>query len=116
MIKSVNSYPITQLFDSETEVVYAIPRYQREYTWSTSQWETLFDDICENDPGYFLGSIICINQSSDTLAIQRLEVVDGQQRLTTLSLLFAAIYHALKGFQNDLIRDSIRYTAECPRV
>ncbi len=96
MIKSVNSYPVSQLFDIEAGVVYAVPRYQREYTWSKSQWESLFDDVQENDPGYFLGSIICINQTTDTLAVQRLEVVDGQQRLTTLSLLFAALYQSLK--------------------
>jgi hypothetical protein len=88
VIKSVNNYPVSQLFDIEAGVVYAIPRYQREYTWKMDQWESLFDDVEENDPGYFLGSIICINQTTDTLAVQRLEVVDGQQRLTTLSLLF----------------------------
>jgi hypothetical protein len=81
MIKSVNNYPVSQLFDIEASVVYAIPRYQREYTWNKSHWEKLFADVQENDPGYFLGSIICINQTTDTLAIQRLEVVDGQQRM-----------------------------------
>lgn len=105
MIKSVNNYPISQLFDIEAGVVYAIPRYQREYTWGKAQWESLFDDIEENDPGYFLGSIICINQTTDTLAVQRLEVVDGQQRLTTLSLLFAALYETLKGYEKDLDDD-----------
>lgn len=105
MIKSVNNYPVSQLFDIEAGVVYAIPRYQREYTWNKSQWETLFDDIQENDPGYFLGSIICINQTNDTLAVQRLEVVDGQQRLTTLSLLFAALYQSLKLHEKDLDDD-----------
>jgi len=102
MIKSVNNYPVSQLFDIEAGVVYAIPRYQREYTWGKSQWESLFDDVLENNPGYFLGSIICINQSTDTLSIQKLELVDGQQRLTTLSLLFAAIYQALKGHEDEL--------------
>ncbi len=95
MIRSVNNYPVSQLFNVEANVVYAIPRYQREYTWGTNQWETLFDDVQENDPGYFLGSIICINQTNDALGVLRLEVVDGQQRLTTLSLLFAALYHSL---------------------
>lgn len=102
MIKSVNNYPVSQLFDIEAGVVYAIPRYQREYTWNKTQWETLFDDVQENNPGYFLGSIICINQTTDTLAVQRLEVVDGQQRLTTLSLLFAALYQSLKLHEKDL--------------
>jgi len=105
MIKSVNNYPVLQLFDIEASVIYAIPRYQREYTWSKSQWETLFDDVQENDPGYFLGSIICINQTTDSLAVQRLEVVDGQQRLTTLSLLFAALYQSLKRHEKDLDDD-----------
>ncbi len=105
MIKSVNNYPISQLFDIEAGVIYAIPRYQREYTWSTAQWESLFDDVEENDPGYFLGSIICINQSTDSLAVQRLEVVDGQQRLTTLSLLFAALYSAMKAHESSLDED-----------
>lgn len=105
MIKSVNNYPVSQLFDIEAGVVYAIPRYQREYTWSKAQWESLFDDVQENDPGYFLGSIICINQTTDTLAVQRLEVVDGQQRLTTLSLLFAALYQSMKLHEKDLDDD-----------
>ena len=102
MIKSVNNYPVSQLFDIEAGVVYAIPRYQREYTWGKNQWENLFDDVLENDPGYFLGSIICINQSTDALSVQKLELVDGQQRLTTLSLLFASVYHALKSHETDL--------------
>lgn len=102
MIKSVNNYPVSQLFDIEAGVVYAIPRYQREYTWGKSQWENLFDDVLENNPGYFLGSIICINQSTDALSVQELELVDGQQRLTTLSLLFASVYHALKSHETDL--------------
>lgn len=102
MIKSVNNYPVSQLFDIEAGVVYAIPRYQREYTWGKNQWENLFDDVLENDPGYFLGSIICINQSTDALSVQKLELVDGQQRLTTLSLLFASVYDALKSHETDL--------------
>ncbi|WP_024334647.1 DUF262 domain-containing protein [Desulfotignum balticum] len=108
MIKSVNNYPVSQLFDIDANVVYAIPRYQREYTWGISHLETLFDDILENDPGYFLGSIICINQATDSLKPQDLELVDGQQRLTTLSLLFAAVYNALK-CQADTLDDDHRF-------
>ena len=47
------------------------PKYQREYTWGEEQWENLFDDLVENDTGYFLGSIICINQSVDSLRVSR---------------------------------------------
>lgn len=92
MIKSVFNYPVSTLLDIEAGVVYAIPRYQREYTWGKNQWDALFEDLLENDLNYYLGSIICINQSTDTLAVQQLELVDGQQRMTTLSILLAAIY------------------------
>ena len=105
MIKSVNNYPVSQLFDIAANVVYMIPRYQREYNWGKNQLESLFDDVLENDPGYFLGSIICINQSTDVLSVQELEVVDGQQRLITFSLLFASVYHALKRQEFDLDDD-----------
>jgi len=105
MIKSVNNYPISQIFDIEANVVYNVPKYQREYTWGKPQWESLLDDVLYNAPGYFLGSIICINQTGDALEVQQLEVVDGQQRLTTLSLLFAAIYQTLKNRETELVGD-----------
>ena len=94
MIKSVYNYPVSTLLDIESGVIYAIPRYQREYTWSRAQWDALFDDLLDNEANYFLGSIICINQSQDALSVQSLELVDGQQRMTTLSLLLAAIYQS----------------------
>lgn len=100
MIKSVFNYPVSTLLDIESGVVYAIPRYQREYTWSRAQWDALFDDLLENEPNYFLGSIICINQSQDALSVQSLELVDGQQRMTTLSLLLAAIYQSFRVLPN----------------
>lgn len=71
---------------------FAVPKYQREYVWKKTHWEDLFDDIHTNPAGHFLGSIICINRSDDAYQTQELELVDGQQRLTTLSLLYAAIY------------------------
>ena len=61
-----------------------------------------YDDICENDNGYFIGSIICIDNSSDAFQTKELEVVDGQQRLTTLCLLLTAIYNRLKIHKDEL--------------
>lgn len=101
MINSAKDYPISQIFDIETKVVYKIPRYQREYSWSRTEWESLIDDILDNDPGYYLGSIICINPSTDSLGIQELELVDGQQRLLTFSILLAALYSHLKSKESD---------------
>lgn len=105
MIQDAKNRPISELFDIDSKIVYFVPKYQREYTWSKTHWEALFDDLQENEPGYFLGSLICINQSNDALSIQELEVVDGQQRLTTLSLLFAAIYKVLKDHEDELDED-----------
>lgn len=96
MIKSVKDYPVSQLFNPDLNLVYEIPKYQREYTWSTRQWEALFEDIIENDKGYYLGSIICIDTAVDPLNNPKREIVDGQQRLTTLSIFFATIYNSLQ--------------------
>ena len=104
MIKSVYNYPVSTLLDIESGVVYAIPRYQREYTWGRVQWDALLDDLLDNELHYFLGSIICINQSQDALAVQELELVDGQQRMTTISILLAAIYDVFSK-QPNLVMD-----------
>jgi len=97
-IKNVNPYPISQLFDTDSKWVFEIPKYQREYTWGLNQWENLFDDLTENQPGYFLGTIICIDISEDAINSPKRAVVDGQQRLTTLSLLLAALYSVFQEF------------------
>ena len=87
----VNKYPISQILDPESKAVYEIPKYQREYTWGLKQWEALFDDLMEHDEGYFLGSIICINTTKDSLQPPKLEVVDGQQRITTISIFLTVL-------------------------
>lgn len=93
MIRSVNEYPMSAIFATEQKIKYVIPVFQRAYQWRKKQWEALFNDISENDKNYFLGTIICINQGVDALDITPLEVIDGQQRLATISLLYAAIYN-----------------------
>jgi uncharacterized protein with ParB-like and HNH nuclease domain len=98
MIKSANNYPVSTILDIDAKVRYAVPKYQREYVWRKTHWEDFFDDIHTNAEGHFLGSIICINRTDDAFQTQELELVDGQQRLTTLSLLYAAIYAQLKKF------------------
>ena len=102
MIKSVSNRPITELLNSDGDTIYEVPRYQREYTWSRDEWENLFNDIQENDEGYFLGSMICINRGSILSTPQPLELVDGQQRAATLSLLLAAIYSILNEHKESL--------------
>lgn len=93
--------------------IYDIPRYQREYTWNQRDWANLYDDITQNDAGYFLGSFIVVNgtvnSKMDTI---HYEVIDGQQRLTTLSLLLAALYTRIMehkdSIDDDMMLDDIR--------
>lgn len=93
--------------------IYDIPRYQREYTWNQRDWANLYDDITQNDAGYFLGSFIVVNgtvnSKMDTI---HYEVIDGQQRLTTLSLLLAALYTRIMehkdSIDDDMMWDDIR--------
>ncbi|WP_226347279.1 DUF262 domain-containing protein [Agilicoccus flavus] len=107
MIKSVTNTQVYALLSTESQVRYEIPTYQREYSWSKAQWDALFDDLLESEGQHFLGTIICINTTVDVLDGTTLELVDGQQRMTTLSLLLAAIYDLMRQHQNDLDDDDI---------
>ncbi len=108
MIKSVVDAPVFNLLSAQDTVVYEIPKYQREYAWSKQQWDELFDDLLEEDDtssGHFLGTIICINRTSNATQESVLELVDGQQRLTTLSILMAAIHSYLSDHAGRLDED-----------
>lgn len=105
MIKKVHPYKISQIFEIESKMIYKIPKYQREYTWGINEWDQLFDDIISNEEGYFLGSYICV--STSTMGIPELEVIDGQQRFTTISILLAAIYAKLNANRDNLDEDDI---------
>jgi uncharacterized protein with ParB-like and HNH nuclease domain len=76
---------------------YHVPKYQRAYSWRQNNWTQLFDDIDENEAGHFIGSIICIDENSKRKPGHDLvfELIDGQQRMTTLSLLISALYQKL---------------------
>lgn len=102
MIKSVHDYHIDDLLKADANFYYKIPKYQRAYTWSQYHWKALYDDLIENGKEYFIGSIICINTADDAVGCQCLEVVDGQQRLTTLTLFMAAIYNKLKHWESHV--------------
>ena len=87
--------PISRIFNND--YVFRIPPYQRPYAWTTEQARELLDDIgdfmksrpgeVEEMPPYFMGSIVLIKNEN----LPDADVVDGQQRLTTLTLLLSAI-------------------------
>ncbi|WP_117880495.1 DUF262 domain-containing protein [Aureibaculum luteum] len=95
MIQNTDNKPISELFSADNKISYHIPKYQREYVWSKWNWESLFDDIEESEGGHFLGSIICINTQKDSSKPADLQLVDGQQRMTTICLFYLAIYKFL---------------------
>ena len=107
MINSADKYPISQLLDMYRDLIYKVPPYQREYTWEKKQLDDFLDDILDNDNGYFLGSMICINRSiGNSTSTQELELVDGQQRMVTISLIFAAIYSIINEREKEPNGDS----------
>lgn len=83
----------TQFLNPNETKIYTIPIYQREYSWKQEHCEALLNDIQENDPNYFIGSIIWVENTN--------EVIDGQQRLTSLNLLLVAIYNRMCAFADD---------------
>ncbi len=90
------------------EVRHTVPLFQRPYVWSkTEQWEPLWQDISrladrvlaaeEGYPvaGHFLGTIVLEQALSPAGSVNRRQVIDGQQRLTTLQILLHALSHEL---------------------
>jgi hypothetical protein len=75
---------------------YVVPYFQRAYSWRRRQWITLFDDILElyelgSMGSHFLGSMVLLAENNEADPIPHTLVIDGQQRIVTLSLFLAAI-------------------------
>ncbi|MFW6276369.1 MAG: DUF262 domain-containing protein, partial [Bacteroidota bacterium] len=83
---------------SSNKTQFIIPVYQRNYDWSTSQCKQLLDDILEVGTNkkmnaHFIGSIVYIHDDVYTSSrIKELTIIDGQQRLTTITLLYIVLY------------------------
>lgn len=101
-------YPLAKIFSSDFD--YDIPSFQRPYAWTEEETGELFDDLFDfyenegTDEQYFLGSVVLVKEDDKPHA----EVIDGQQRLTTLTILLAAITSKLSGddrndFKNYII-------------
>ena len=87
---------------------FVIPIYQRTYSWHQSQCEQLFEDVVrisqsENIHGHFLGSVVYFQESIHTVSdVPKLLVIDGQQRLTTITLLISALAEFIKDNEVDI--------------
>ncbi len=98
---TAHQFPIARIFSDD--YVFSVPNYQRPYAWTTEQAGELIDDLTDfmkDHPGdvdkmppYFMGSVILKKQESNPAA----DIVDGQQRLTTLTILLSAIRADVEG-------------------
>ena len=80
---------------------FIIPIYQRTYSWTINQCQQLWHDIIkaaldDNISGHFLGSLVYIEHDLyHVTSLRKLLIIDGQQRLTTISLLLSALGKAI---------------------
>lgn len=95
----VNKQSVETLLGSGRAKPFVIPEYQRPYAWTIEQVETLFEDLwdftatnggTEREGSYFLGSVVAYENENGEQ-----EIIDGQQRITSLFLLLRAIYTKL---------------------
>jgi len=107
-----HEYPISKIFSAEFD--FSIPPYQRPYAWTTEEAGELLNDIREfmqeqsqqgTEEPYFLGSIVLIKAED----LSEAQVIDGQQRLTTLTILLALLSELTAG---DVSRSLKRYVNE----
>lgn len=113
MIKEASQRTLRSLLGQDSsgnKSLYYIPPYQREYSWGKEHWDNLFNDLNDNDNGYFLGSIICILKNSQK-SYQVVDVIDGQQRLTTLNILLLAIFSKISTLR-DSSDEALRYISD----
>lgn len=106
-----------------SEMWFRIPEYQRPYVWGNDQVSELLDDVCyamleKPDSEYFLGSFVFQSQktrSGDGVEFSENDLLDGQQRMTTLFLLFAVLRDrlgnekAMKSCQKRLFQEQDEY-------
>lgn len=102
---TAHEWPLRKIFSSDYE--FRIPDYQRPYRWGVEQAVQLLDDLLESlyrdplDP-YFLGSLVLVEQDDG-----HYDVIDGQQRLTTLTVLFSVLRDLSSGKFADELGDLV---------
>ena len=103
-------------FLATNETTFAIPVYQRNYDWTLLQCKQLLHDIIEtgkNDKtnAHFIGSIVYVHDDVYTASgLTELTIIDGQQRLTTITLIYIALYRLAKELHNQNLVNRIQKT------
>ena len=101
----------------------AVPIYQRTYSWEEPECQQLWDDILRTGSNdqietHFLGSIVCLGKIQAVTNPEPMLIIDGQQRLTTITILLEAIARSIQqdseivtGFSTNKIRDNYLHNA-----
>ena len=103
-------------FLSSNKTQFVIPVYQRNYDWTTGQCKQLLDDILEvgfsnKMNAHFIGSIVYVHDDVYTASrIKELTVIDGQQRLTTLTLVYLVLHKLAKELKDEGLVNEISET------
>ncbi|MYL39217.1 DUF262 domain-containing protein [Halobacillus litoralis] len=107
---------INQLLGSSNEQ-FIIPAYQRRYSWGEKQWADLFNDIklLNQEDSHLLGNILCLT-SNYSVGINELELVDGQQRATTLTIIIKALADMFKNFGIDEVHNELEVLLTCKGI
>lgn len=103
-------------FLATNETTFAIPVYQRNYDWNLVQCKQLLQDILdagsnEKISAHFIGSIVYVHDDVYTASgLTELTIIDGQQRLTTITLVYIALYRLAKHHENSNLVNRIHKT------
>lgn len=92
------------------DIQFVIPVYQRNYDWTEKHCKVILNDIIEagkNKKEHFIGSIVYVNDNKPATSVKELIVVDGQQRLTTITLIYLRLYRLLDGIGNEPLKNKI---------
>ena len=110
------SLTINQLLSSGNEQFF-IPAYQRRYAWEWKQIKELYDDIyyLKETDTHLLGSMVCLTLPH-VAGVNKLEVVDGQQRITSLSLFLEAIKDRYEELKDKEAFDEIQSLLKCKGI
>ena len=94
-----NVWSVGGVFNQGGDVHFILPRFQRPYAWEQPEWQALWDDLLEvheagEQASHFLGAIVVVEEKLSGTHVPTYTLIDGQQRLLTLSLLFHALAEA----------------------
>lgn len=94
---------------------YLVPLFQRTYSWKKSEWQVLWDDLVQlyatdNPRPHFMGSIVTIPTTSIPEGVTKYLLIDGQQRLTTVFILLAALRDRAKQSEEEELGEEVNNT------